>query len=453
MTQASLAASRCWFWRLDGRVRKTLVASVLLGILLGFLAQNWDLGVLAAFSVWIVVGLTAQVRDLWSTFPAPTFSTSEERWGWRFAIVWRAFVACVIGVSLVVPLLLRWRLFVFDDTDRMLLPPSLDLCRATLMISIIVAIASSPRFPLPSDRWSRVRSLVCVVGTCILCLLIAREHVALPFLVHVTLAGIEMAQPLQFASEELATRDPVRLARLYDVATTGVVVVFTSCCLLRLLCFCWQRSTLWRVCLGILLIASLAVAVGLADQIAFVELPDISPALVADISLPQPHRLVFAGVLVVLMIGVAARRWAEPCRAMPEEDSADWRHNTKYYYHGSRVLLLLLAFYMMVLLAYIVLTELRMFDALSFLRINTLRCWILPGIVAQPETCFTLAIIILAVQSLRWRPEQLSPSGHGTRPALSPGLFLLAWAALLIITISAVPIFGAWGFAAWFHWI
>ena len=65
---------------------------------------------LAAISLWIVLGLMAQVYDLWgSAEGSEPLPTSEERWGLRFATAWRLGVACLMGAYFVVRLLVTWK--------------------------------------------------------------------------------------------------------------------------------------------------------------------------------------------------------------------------------------------------------------------------------------------------------------------------------------------------------
>ena len=73
--------------------------------------------------------------------------------------------------------------------------------------------------------------------------------------------------------------------------------------------------------------------------------------------------------------------------------------------------------------------------------------WEFASLVLMPEGCLSLAIMLLAVESIfSGRPKD---AGATSIPPsrLAPGLFLLNWSMLLAIVLFAAPILGAWGFA------
>jgi hypothetical protein len=69
----------------------------------------------------------------------------------------------------------------------------------------------------------------------------------------------------------------------------------------------------------------------------------------------------------------------------------------------------------------------------------------------MPEMCLSLAIAILAVESVFLRRSNDAGPAPSTPLWLAPGLFLLNWFVLLTIVVFAAPILGAWGFALWFR--
>jgi hypothetical protein len=69
----------------------------------------------------------------------------------------------------------------------------------------------------------------------------------------------------------------------------------------------------------------------------------------------------------------------------------------------------------------------------------------------RPETCLSVALIVLAVQSAFSGRSKRPDAVHMDPPPLAPGLFLLIWWVLLAIIVFGVPILGAWGFALGFN--
>jgi hypothetical protein len=188
---------------------------------------------------------------------------------------------------------------------------------------------------------------------------------------------------------------------------------------------------------GALLVGSLAATVALAGRIALVEIPTVSPLLAAQISVPAPHRLALAALLVMLLITPAARRWSEPLPVPLAAASGTWRRVEGRYYHERRWLILLLAVVVAVPLLPLM---------LDFWAPRGWGCslWYL---VIMPEGALPLALLCLAVESEVSARQKPSPATVMDRPRLAPGLFVLIWAVLLVIVLAAAPILGAWGFA------
>ena len=101
MVEAATATPRCpgWRWHLTIRSVAVLIASAALGIVYGNLEHDWSHAALAAISLWVVVGLAAQVHDLWRASRRGGALTPEERLG--MAIRRRlAFVRCLLDCRL-----------------------------------------------------------------------------------------------------------------------------------------------------------------------------------------------------------------------------------------------------------------------------------------------------------------------------------------------------------------
>jgi hypothetical protein len=447
-TPAAKDRQHRWLWRLTIRDRLVLISGAVLGLCFWIIERDWYWGALAAISLCIALGLAAQVHDLWRGSKGNGAWTSEERWGWRFAVAWRLVVMCLMVAYYLVRLLVKWKVLALDP-GRDFIPQGVSgMHNAVLLTTMIVAIASSPRLTKRVSRrwWSWIAELLVGIAACILWAIILKDQLTIPALVHITIAGVEMAQPLQLSSEVLAAYDAKRLARFFDVTTAGVVSVLVSCVLLRLLSFCWWRGVRWRACLGVLLAASLATTIMLSGRIALVEVPDITPALAADIPMPRPHQWVVVAVLTLLLASAAARRWSEPPLLVDTIGNLNWRRDETRYYHERRILLLPLAGVMLIFLIHA-----------TLISWETLRCftrglsYCLAALTASPEVGLSAALIVLAVQGAFFGGRKCFDTALVYESPLAPGLFLLIWSALLAIIVFGVPILGAWGFALWFN--
>ena len=268
-------------------------------------------------------------------------------------------------------------------------------------------------------------------------------------LVHITIVGHPSGLAAPVWPDHLATYGPVRTAWFFDVTTAGVVSVVVSCGLLRLLSLRWWPAGRRRIYLGVLLAASLTITILLAGRIALVEVPGIAPVFVANTPIPGPHRLVLGAVLALLLISAAARRWSGPPSVGFAAGSEPWRRDEQRYYHERCSLVYLLAG---VIMAQLVGTSLDSYTAwgwtgsyLGWMNWPSAFYWIM-----TPHGCLSLAIIVLAVQSMFSARSKCSDAATVGWPRLAPGLYLLTWFSLLTIVVFGVPILAAWGFVLWF---
>jgi hypothetical protein len=426
------------------------ILSLALGAIVWACERHWYSGALAALSLWIVVGLGAQMHDLWANCPRSGALPVEERWGWRFAVGWRLAIACLISLCFVIHVLIATRFLLLDD-ERGIYLSAAQVCRAVLLTALIVATASSPRLaPRPARRpWSWVGDILRFTLAAILAAAVVRERLLVVNLVHVTIAVIGMAQPRDLC-EGFASSNPRDFAHLFAVATAGIVAVLVSCGLLWLLARCWWRGRAQRVSIAVLLVASLAVMIAIAGRIGLVELPRISPLMAAQITMPKFGLLVLAAMLVLLLVTAAARRWSEPLPSDSAVASIPWRRDERRYYHERRLVIVLLA-----AVAFLpVLATLS--DTWHLLDGWPISIWgrireELAALVEFPEACLSLVLVFLAIQSVSSRRPQIPEAAANDPPGLAPGLFLVNWFALLAIVVFAAPILGTWGFAYWFN--
>jgi hypothetical protein len=459
-------------WQFSLRSLFALTFSVAIGLSFWKVTQHWYSSTLAALSFWIILGLMSQVVDLWGSIrqsrgcgkgdrhllcEAPegpfrqkvpvTFSAdlpSDERWGLRFALVWRLALCCLIVAALVVRSLIGFRLFGYKDDEDITVIVFFTTARglwdAVLTVSIIAALASSPRLMRPKRRWpwTWAVNLLGLIAAGVFLAGRAIDSLLITFLVHATISCILSAQAAKLVTDSLDSFNPKRILQFCDLATAGVVFLLISCVSLWLLALRWRSAPWQRLGLGILLVASLAAMVLLAVRIAFVEIPVVSPVLAANISVPGPPRLAAAAVLVLIVATVVALRWSE----LPAEHTnqpVPWRRDEGRYHHERRWLAAALGG---AAIASLVVVGLRQtsprpdWDELAYL-------------FMIPENCLTIALVLVAVASVSSGWFRRSDATAVQPPRLAPGLFLVVWSGLLTIIVCSAPLLGAWGLAFW----
>ena len=226
--------------------------SVAIGLSFWKTEGDWYGAVLVAISFWIVFGLVAQVCDIYTSLPHCRNSPPEDRWGRRFAIFWRLALCGLIGLCFMTPFLISFHLVTPSDSKEFIHVSSHAMWRAVLIISIIVAVASSPRFARPDRRgvWSRGVGLLGGVAALVLFVVLLLDRLCVVSLVHITIAGIMSAAPLWCAEDTVSTYSRDRVLSFFDLTTAGIIAVLVSWALLRLLALCWRRAIWPRICLA-----------------------------------------------------------------------------------------------------------------------------------------------------------------------------------------------------------
>jgi hypothetical protein len=432
-------------WQFSLRSLFALTFSVAIGLSFWKVAQDWYASTLAALSFWVILGLALQVRDIWGSVGQSRGLPSDERWGLRLALAWRLALCCLIVAALMVRSLIGLRLLGFKDHEDITIvvyfTMAQNLWDAVLTVSIIAAVAASPRLTRPKRRWpwTWAVNLIGLIAACVFLAARAIDYLCITFLVHATTVCILSAQPTKFVTDSLGAFNPKRILLFCNLTTVGVVSLLVSCVLLRLLSLHWRSARWQRFALGILLAASLAVTVLLAVRIAFVEIPIVSPLLAAHISIPSPPRLTAAAALVLIVATVIARRWSE----LPAEHSSQsmpWRRDEGRYHHERRWLAAILGGAAIASLVVMALrhtsSPIRDWDELAYL-------------FMIPMNCLTIALVLVAVVSVFSACFRRSDSTAVQPPRLAPGLFLLVWSTLCTIVVCSAPILGAWGLAFW----
>jgi hypothetical protein len=438
-------------WQFTLRGLFLLTFSVALGLSFWKTEQNWYSGALVAISFWIVLGLAAQVRDLWRSSQAADAMATEDRWGRRFAVAWRLAACLLIAAYVLVCWLARWNLLSLSDhADGQVIISSRGMCDAVLITVIIAAIASSPRFARPRRRpWSWATGFMGGIAAGAVLVLLLVDKLTIPFLVHITIVDMQMSFPLWLTRDVTAASSAARLARFLDVTTAGVVSILVSGVMLRLVALRWRQGGPARTCLGVLLAASLCVMVVLAGVVVLVEVPTVAPVFAANIPLPTPYQLGAGVVLVLLLASTVACRWSAQT-ANSATGIPTWHCDQTRYHHENRLLLWLLGSVALTQCAIVGIGLVRQFGlfAAASPLFAAIPPWSALGyLVEDPLYCLSLAVVLLAVQGVAPRWSRVADAAAAAQPRLAPGLFLLIWCVILIIIACSAPILAAWGFA------
>ena len=118
-------------WQFTLRSLFLLTLSVAVGLSFWKVDQDWYDGILFTISPWIVLGLAAQVRDIWSSSWQCENPTCEDRWGRRFSIFWRLALCGVMGLCFVTPFLVSFHLVTPSDSKEFIHVSSRDVARSS----------------------------------------------------------------------------------------------------------------------------------------------------------------------------------------------------------------------------------------------------------------------------------------------------------------------------------
>ena len=189
--------------QLHGRQWLLLLASLVLGLVFYGLNRDWYQGVLATLSVWIVAGLWTEAGDLWRCRPNSGHS-SDVRWGWRFAVAWRMAIQFLIALYFLVQLLAWAGVINSLGPEERVWMMSQELWEAVLFLALLMALGSTLRRqetrPSYKSWFSRSLAYLLLVVSClaaaVFCAFLLKAEADVPALVHMTLVGIGLAQPL-----------------------------------------------------------------------------------------------------------------------------------------------------------------------------------------------------------------------------------------------------------------
>jgi hypothetical protein len=438
---------RAWQFSLRGLFLLTL--SVAIGLSYWKMIHQWYPSTLAAISFWIVLGLTAQVRDIWRSSRHDGNLARDDRWNRRFAVVWRLAICVLIVASLLIQLLVAWQVLSQGSMESLAIYSySAVMWDAVFLVSIMVAVGSSPRLLRENRRsWTWIVNLLGIIAACVFLVFRVMDCLCVVMLVHVTIEMMLSALPAHLTTEMLVGCTLAGKERFFDLTLASLVAMLVSCSLLWLLSRRWRKSAWQRACLVVLFVGSLAATILLTARVVLVEVPRITPVLAAHIRMPVPTQLTAAAVLMLIVATVIARRWSRT----PDGASYGhevWRRDEKRYYHEWRLLQAILGG---VSLLWFFLAAIRLLDISS---LGSLRWadWSAIGyLIAVPQGCLPLALAILAIQGVFSGRRKRQDVVTAEQPSLSPGLFAIVWTAILTSLVCSAPLLGAWGLALWFQ--
>ena len=424
-------------WRPPQFTIRGLMATMF-GVAVGMSAMSiqpadWTYGLLAAVGAWIVLGLLNQIVDLWSTFHRRLDLSDDQRWGWRFAVFWRAGVICLLVGYYVVSFLLDWEVISLPEHPECFLSTGSLLRDAVCYLSFVIVLSSVPRpkRERPKSLWFSLVSVLGAIAAAVLCLALCMSHMLLAFVIHIALAGMEMAVPPRFALEgvnpDLAARSHVFF--LWSLA--AAVSVLADLALIRLLARQWTQGVRRRLVWTGLLVPSLAITAWYPIWVHTAGLYGVSPWMVEAQETGPLHRWVCALLLLIILVTAATWRMVGVARPTATAPDLDWRRRMPSYYHERCVVIGALT----VGLTAVFVGELtHMGFALSL--------FYAPG-------SLLVAAILIALHRLltAWfRPAYEPPPGP---PELPLPRFCAIWLAGFVTAVFGIPTIGYFGFAIW----
>ena len=151
-------------------------------------------------------------------------------------------VCTLIVAYFLVLLLARFHFLAINDGPDYLSVSSQEMWGSVLLISLIAAISGSVRVPARNMRRWQALAVYVFRGfvACYFLLVLLQDRLLVPCLVHITVAGIQSAQPLRFAADAVVAGSRARTMQFYHLTSIGAAFVPVCCILL------WQLAVRWR---------------------------------------------------------------------------------------------------------------------------------------------------------------------------------------------------------------
>jgi hypothetical protein len=475
---------------------------VVLGVALGLSVvslekANWADGLATAVSAWMVLGLISQVRDLWGTFHGRADLSSDERWGWRFAVFWRVAVTSLLAGHYIINLLLERKLLALPEVSERFWAGGADLRNALFCVSLLVVLGSVPHSPhkwaasrwfhllsiggavgavlvclavwsnrmflehalfwllllmvlasvlqpartRPRSPWGRMLGVVCgvmgVIGAVIWCLCVWSREMDIHYLVQLALEGIEASWSPQFAPEGV---DPDTVARSEAFFWRSLLAAGFLVMNLVLMCQLadqWTRGRRRRLIWAVLLALSLAMTASYPIWFYTSGLHRVSPMFAYALEMGPLHRWVYALLLVVVLVTAATCRMIHDSNESARGAEVNWRQHPRSYYHERRPVIMLL----------VAAAVVACISSLASQQWNT---WtFMVESLYNPFAYLIAAGFLLALQKSFWAWFQSSDSPPPEPPRLPLSRFCAIWLAMFVTAVFGIPTIAWFSFAIW----
>lgn len=449
---------------------------------------NWAGGLLAAVSIWIILGLISQVRDLFRAFYGRSDLSGDERWGWRFAAFWRTAAASLLLGHHVVNLLLERGLLVLSEFPEAMFDVDTDLRDALLYLTLLIVLFSVPQSPpkrsaswrsrllniggvfiaivlcllvwsnrwfleyaffwllvlmvlasvlrsapaQPRSPWRRVLGvvggIVGGIGAVVCCLCFWSSQTLIYYLVHVALLGIENTLAPPFAIEGVSPDTVARSQAFFWRSLIAAGFVLVNLALIHQLAGQWTRGFRRRLIWAGLLLPSLAITTAYPVWLYTSGLRSASPFMADALEIGPLHRWVYALLVVIVLATAATYRIVHNSDESTQGPEANWRRNPRSYYHERRPLIMLLV--VATIVACIA-------DLVS-------RRWII-----YPTAYLIAAGFLLALQKSFWAGYRPLNSQPAHPPRLPLPRFCAIWSAMFLTAVFGMPTLAWFSFAVW----
>lgn len=422
---------------------------VVFGVAVGLSMANlkrlgWEDGVLAAASTWIVLGLVNQVRDLWRTFHPRTDLTSDERWGWRFAIFWRVGVACLLLGYYAVTMLSGHEVILLAEIEDGCDWVGSSLRHALFYLALVITLSSV--LPMPRSRrrrpWSPWLALVGGIAVALLCLLVWVYQTLVHLLVAVAIQGIEAAQRPRFLPEGVDADMTARTQLFFWQCCFAAGLALVNLGLTLALARRWTRGLKQRLVSTGLLASTLVISASWLIWIFARGLPLAFPIFIEAQQMGPLHRWLSALLLVFVLVTAATYRLVGSAGEPGGFPELSWRRAESRYYHERRLLILLVAAAMLVSLV----PYFFQYGGGGSLDWR----WYLGGAICYGPFQLSALVLVVAVQAafIRWR--RLAGSQPAGPPKLPAARFGAVWLAMLLTALIGIPAIAIFSFSVWF---